>query len=110
MKGKRVTENGKDAMAKYDWHNYVRKERHDEFEFMCKKNCLDFYSCGVVLSSHLIMSDLYDGLTPKDAHDSAFKTMTGHSGASASMVISIVKHFSPRGEEFYKWYKEQEGH
>jgi len=93
-------------MSMYDWHNYVKKEFHEEFEAACKKNCLDFYSCGIILTAHMIMMELCNKKSPKEAHDIAFKNVTGHSYASASMALSMAKHFAPRGEEFYAWCKE----
>ena len=110
-------------MKKKDYEKYVKEELWKDFEKSCKLNCLDFYSCGVVLSAHLVMKNLMQhkikGITKKDelslelsleeAWDSAMKETSYHSGNTAAMVAFMVYKYSTRGKEFKKWWNKRCG-
>jgi hypothetical protein len=101
------------------YKNYVKPELQKEFVKYCKMNCLDFYSCGCVLTTHLVMQKLmqhtYEGVwkgnkvSVKDAWEDAMKQNNYHSGCSAGMTASAVSHFSPRGKEFQQWWNKHCG-
>ena len=104
-------------MTKEEYKNYVKPELYDEFVEACKKNSLDFYSCGCILTAHLVLEGLMQHkiknyspvkdtekkLTPKEAWESAMNQTRYHSGYSAAMTATMIAHFSPRGPEFKKW-------
>lgn len=100
------------------YKDYVKEELWKDFVKQCKSNCLDFYSCGVVLSAHIVLEHLmkhtYKGVwkgdkeTPKETWEGAMEQTDFHSGASASMVAIMVARYSPRGEEFKKWCKKDD--
>jgi len=106
-------------MKEYSYKDYVKKGKWTKFKELCELNCLDFYSCGCILTAHLVMEDLMQHeknewgdlkqkkVTPKDAWDGAMEQTDYHSGASAGMTCSIVRNFSPRGQEFWEWWKEE---
>ena len=112
-------------MEEKEYKDYVKKELWKEFRSYCKKNSLDFYSCGVVLTAHLTMKYLtqhlhpfkvkrqivmkYDKETPKEAWESAMKQTDYHSGFSAGCVARTIERYSPRGKEFFKWFKKEHG-
>ena len=95
-----------------EYKNYVKKELLSEFKKHCETNSLDFYSCGCVLTAHLVMEDLMrhetkgdakqDKVTPKEAWASGMEQTDYHSGFSAGCTAQIIIRFSPRGEEFQK--------
>jgi hypothetical protein len=101
------------------YKDYVIKEKQAEFVKHCKENCLDFYSCGCILTAHLVMQKLmqhtYEGVwrreevSPKNAWNDAMKQTNYHSGCSAGFTASIVSHFSPRGKEFQEWWNKRCG-
>jgi hypothetical protein len=105
-------------MSDPTYKDYIKKELEKEFKEICHKNSLDFYSCGCLLTAHLVMNDLmahtYEGVwkqdkcTPKEAWENAFKQFDGHSGMSAAMTATIIAKYSPRGEEFKAWCKKDE--
>lgn len=112
----------KDIMNEYTYKNYVKPELIKEFEKMCRKNSLDFYSSGCMTSAHIIMHDLmkhthvienkmygrieHKKVSPKEAWESGMRN-TGHSGASAAMTALTVAKFSLRGDEFKEWCKKE---
>ena len=95
------------------YKDYVKEYSIKDFEKACKTNCLNFYSTGMILTTHLVLQDLmqhtYKGVwkekkcTPKEAWESAFQQFNGHSGMSAAITATIIAQYSPRGEEFKKW-------
>lgn len=99
------------------YKDYVIKEKLEDFKKMCKKNCLDFYSCGCILTAHLVLEELMQHTypcvwrgqktTPKDAWESAMRQTNYHSGASAAITATIVARYSPRGNEFREWCKKE---
>lgn len=101
------------------YKNYVKKELLKEFEKTCKQNSLDFYSCGCILTAHIVMRDLmahtFKGvwkdkkMTPKEAWESAMEQTDYHSGFSAAMTANIIATFSVRGNEFKKWWNKYNG-
>jgi len=107
------------AKSEKDYQKYVKKELWKEFEKHCKVNSLDFYSCGCVLTAHLVMKDLMrhdtkeevrqDKVTPEEAWKSAMEQTPYHSGFSAGCTAWVITRFSPRGEEFQKWWNEYNG-
>jgi hypothetical protein len=98
-------------MKKYT--KYVKKGLENKFAEMCKMNSLDFYSCGCVLTAHLVMEKLmqhaekgvfhYEKVNPKEAWEHAMRQTPYHSGMSAAMTATIIARYSPRGEEFKEW-------
>jgi len=102
------------GMVYSDWKHYVKQGLHTEFYGQCVMNCMDFYSCGCILTAHLVMMDLARHLakdavskkkvSPKEAWDSGMKQTPYHSGASAGMTASMVARYSIRGDEFREWY------
>ena len=95
-----------------EYEQYVKKELIKEFEKMCKKNSLDFYSCGCVLTAHLCMSTLMNNkigildkkkLNPKMAWERAISQTPYHSGMSANMTKQMIIRYSKRGKEFKEW-------
>ena len=100
-------------MKEKEYEKYVEKKLYKEFEKMCKINSLDFYSCGCILTAHLVLDYLMrhidtggvmeEKATPKEAWDDAMKQTDYHSGYSAAFTASIIARYSPRGEEFKKW-------
>ena len=107
-----------------DYQKYVKEKLWKEFEEHCKMNSLDFYSCGCVLTAHLVMESLMqhekykdekigeaciraDKVTPKEAWKSAMEQTSYHSGFSATCTAQIIVRFSPRGEEFKEWWKKE---
>ena len=101
-----------------DYQKYVKKELWKEFEKQCKKNSLDFYSCGCILTAHLVMEDLVGHklkgickekkVTPKEAWESAMSQTDYHSGFSAAITATIIAKYSPRGDEFKNWCKKDD--
>ena len=99
------------------YKDYVKKEMIEKFEKHCKVNCLDFYSCGCVLTAHLVLKDLMrhtfegpikeDKCSPKEAWDNAMEETPYHSGYSAGTTAIIVAVYSPRGDEFKEWCKKE---
>ena len=97
-----------------EYKQYIKKKLIKKFEKHCKNNCLDFYSCGCILTAHLVMEDLMrhkvkkilmlGKATPEEAWESAMNQTGYHSGCSAGFTASIIIYFSPRGEEFRKWW------
>lgn len=110
-----MTENTDDEPT---YHDYVKKDMLDKFVQECKCNSLDFYSCGCILTAHLVLQALmghtFKGfwnqkrVTPKQAWESAIKETPYHSGASAAASAIIVARYSPRGEEFKQWCKKSQ--
>ncbi len=106
-------------MTNKDYEKYVKKELWIEFKKHCKVNSLDFYSCGCILTAHLVLEDLMRHISkkgsdcvgikmsPKEAWDSAMTQTNYHSGFSAQCTAQIIIMFSPRGEEFKKWWKKE---
>ncbi len=102
-----------------EYKKYVKKELWTKFKKHCEANSLDFYGCGCVLTAHLVMEDLMQHepdrevrakkVTPKEAWASAMEQTPYHSGFSAGCTAQIIIHFSPRGEEFKKWWNEYNG-
>lgn len=94
------------------YRDYVKPEMHGAFKKMCHDNSEDFYSCGIILSMHLVLKNLMqhkftgvlggDKMSPKEAWEDGLKDV-GHSGMSASCVAVNVSHFSPRADEFVRW-------
>lgn len=100
-----------------EYKEYVKKDKINEFENFCKINSVDFYSCGVLLTVHLILEELmrHKGenpkekkVTPQQAWDYAISNCPYHSGMSASAVVLEVIYYSPRGKEFMEWAKTQD--
>ena len=92
-----------------EYKKYVKKEYHKEFIKICEKNSHDFYSCGCILTAHLVLQNLMeDNTTPKQAWNNAMEQTPYHSGMSASMVAIMVAKYSPRGDEFKKWCKKDD--
>ena len=95
-----------------DYKKYVKKELWKQFEKQCKVNSLDFYSSGIVTSTHIVMENLmahtFKGVwkkkkvSVKEAWEEGIKNH-GHSGMSAAITATIIAKYSPRGEEFKKW-------
>jgi hypothetical protein len=96
------------------YKHYVKKELWNEFVKTCHKNSLDFYSCGCLITAHLVMQDLMahtyedpwkeDKCTPQEAWESAMTQCgNGHSGMSAAMTACMIARYSPRGREFACW-------
>ena len=93
--------------------SYVKKGKWKKFTEVCEKNSLDFYSCGCILTAHLVMEKLMEHKergplkskksTPKEAWEYAMKQTPYHSGMSAAMTAIIIVEYSPRGEEFKEW-------
>lgn len=106
-------------MTDNDYKKYVKKELHEKFKQLCENNSLDFYSCGCILTAHLVLRRLmqhkYKDIwkeakcTPKEAWDEAMKQTDYHSRNSASMTASIVSSYSLRGEEFQVWWNKKQG-
>jgi len=108
-------------MTEKEYKKYVKKELLKEFEKNCKINSLDFYGCSCVLTAHLVMSDLMrhekhkdsdlseTKVTPEEAWKSAMEQTPYHSGFSAGCTAQTIIHFSPRGEEFKKWWNKYIG-
>jgi len=97
------------------YHDYVKPNMAEHFKKKCHDNSEDFYSCGILLSAHLVLKNLMqhnfkgvwkgDKMSPKEAWEDGLKDV-GHSGASASYVAIVVSHFSPRADEFVRWCME----
>lgn len=97
----------------YTYKNYVKKNLIKQFEKQCKKNCLDFYSCGCILTAHLVMKDLMQHkekdpickkkINPKEAWEHSMKETPYHSGMSAAMTAVMIAKYSLRGDEFREW-------
>ena len=97
------------------YKNYVTPKLQEQFVRDCFENCLDFYSCGCILTAHLVLQTLmqhtYKGVwkqkkvTPKEAWEDAMRETNYHSGASASMTAIMIARYSPRGDEFREWCK-----
>ncbi len=95
-----------------DYEKYVKKELWKKFEQMCKKNCLNFYSCSCVFSAHLVMEKLsypqkkdvikHKKMSCKEAWEEGISGH-GHSGMSAAITATVIAKYSPRGDEFKKW-------
>lgn len=95
-----------------DYKKYVKKELWKDFEKHCKINSLDFYSCGCILSAHLVMQNLsypqkddivkHKKMSCKESWEAGIKEV-GHSGMSAAATAIIIARYSPRGNEFKKW-------
>ena len=106
-------------MKEGSYKNYVKKGLWTKFKKTCEKNSLDFYSCGCILTAHLVMKDLIahtlkgvwkqNKVTPKEVWESAMEQTDYHSGFSAAMTANIIATFSIRGEEFQKWWNEYNG-
>ena len=106
-------------MIEKEYKKYIKKELWGEFKKHCEVNSLDFYGCGCVLTAHLVMKDLMghetddevkqDKVTPKEAWESAMEQTPYHSGFSAGCTAQTIIHFSPRGEEFQKWWNKKCG-
>lgn len=103
-----------------DYERYVIKEKIPKFVEYCENNCLDFYSCGIITTLHLVLRNLMlhkeigiftatEELTPEMAWKDAIEQTPYHSGASISIVAIAVAEFSIRGEEFKKWAKKDGG-
>jgi len=100
------------------YRDYVKRGLHKKFVELCHNNSLDFYSCGCILTAHLVlkrlMSHTFQGFwkekkyTPKQAWDDAMQQTDYHSGASAAGTAIMVAQYSPRGEEFKQWCKKSE--
>ena len=98
-----------------EFKKYVKKELWNEFEEICKKNSLDFYSCGVILTAHLVMHNMcqskmwkslvFQDESPQEAWESAMKSNPYHSGASASFACQMICKYCIKGDEFRKWAK-----
>jgi len=101
------------------YKNYVKPELQKEFVNCCHENSLDFYSCGCILTAHLVLEELmqhtYNGawkkekISVKKAWQDAMKQTNYHSGCSASFTAGIVSYFSPRGKEFQQWWNKSHG-
>jgi len=95
------------------YKDYVKKSLWEDFVKQCHKNSLDFYSCGCILTAHLVMKDLMchtytdvwkeDKVTVKEAWYSGMDQTPYHSCMSASITATIIAKYSPRGEEFAEW-------
>ena len=102
-----------------DCKQYVKKGLWTLFKKHCQTNSTDFYGCGCVLTAHLVLEDLMrhtkhkdtnlreEKMSPKDAWCSAMKSTPYHSGFSAMCTAQIIVKFSPRGQEFKKWWKKE---
>ena len=94
---------------------YVKPNLVKKFEKFCEKNSKDFYSCGCILTAHIVMKALMRHkdkeiglfkpikLTPKESWEKGMRVCPEHSGASAAVTATIIARYSPRGEEFKKW-------
>lgn len=101
-----------------EYKEYVKLGLIKEFEKMCKKNSLDFYSSGCVLTAHLVMEDLMKHkvkgelkekkVSVEEAWFDAMDQNGYHSGMSAAITATIIARFSPRGEEFKRWCKKND--
>ena len=95
------------------YKDYVKPELIKKFEKLCEINSKDFYSCGTILTAHLVMEALMqhtfkgiwkkDKATSKEAWEDALKQTDYHSGMSAAITATMIAKFSPRGEEFKNW-------
>ena len=102
---------GKNLIPTYK--DYVIEEKQKDFIKECETNSTDFYSCGCVFTSHLVLRSLmqhtYDSIwkrpkiTPKKAWIKAMEETNYHSGASAAMTAIMIAKYSPRGNEFKDW-------
>ncbi len=108
-----------------DYKQYVKKGLLVKFKNHCQMNSLDFYSCGCILTAHLVMESLMrhekhndskmpnhlkiqeTKMSPKEAWKSAMSSTPYHSGFSAQCTAQVISMFSPRGEEFKKWWKKE---
>lgn len=97
------------------YRDYVKRGMQKKFVELCHNNSLDFYSCGCILTAHLVLKSLmvhtFQGVwkekkcTPKQAWEGVMKQHDYHSGASAAGTAVIIAQYSPRGEEFKRWCK-----
>ena len=97
------------------YKRYVKPKLIKDFVKYCKKCCLDFYSCGCILTAHLVMEKLmshtFKGafrtkkFTPEQAWREGFSSTDYHSGMSAAMTATMIARYSIRGDEFKRWAK-----
>lgn len=87
------------------YKDYVIKEKQKEFIEHCKDDSTDFYSCGIILTAHLVMGHLMEYLdeTPKEAWNKSMAQTPYHSGYSAAATAVVVAKYSLRGDEFKEW-------
>lgn len=100
------------------YKKYVKRELIKGFEKLCRIQSLDSIGCSCLLSLHYALEDLmkhtYDSfekkkITPRKAWENAMENVPVHSGATAEAVARAVVKYSPRGEEFRKWYIKEYG-
>ena len=86
--------------------NSIKKGLVNQFQKQCDKN-KDSYGKSVMDTAKFIMDRLVDKkITPKRAWNMGMKKFPVHSGMSAAYVAVMIFQYSPRGEEFKKWCKD----